>query len=96
MPPTPRLHAVDLAKLEQAMKSWPEPEVCEDCNEVVRYWNPEGGGDGLTSCACCTEGAESCAPIKMPPGITVEDIRTLITLAVFTRDGAPTLKVKAS
>lgn len=63
------------------MASWPEPEVCEDCNEVVRYWNPEGGGDGLASCACCTEGAESCAPIKMPPGITVEDIRTLVAMA---------------
>ena len=79
------------------MASWPEPEVCKDCGEVVRYWNTEGEhSDGSASCACCTEGAEPCAPIKMPPGITVEDIRTLITLAAFTRDGAPTLKVKAS
>jgi len=96
MPPTPRLHAVDLGKLEQAMAKWPEPEVCDDCHEVVRYWNPEDDGDGLASCACCTEGAESCVPIRLPSDITIEDIRTLITLAALARDGAPTLKVKAS
>ncbi len=37
-----------------------KPETCDECEEVVRYFNNEDGL-GLASCACCVEGDEPLA-----------------------------------
>ncbi len=45
-----------------------ELDICDECKEIVRYYNDEMG-NGLASCACCVEGDESLAgKAKCPCG----------------------------
>ncbi len=37
-----------------------KPETCDECEEVVRYFNNEDGV-GLAFCSCCVEGGEALA-----------------------------------
>lgn len=41
-------------------------EICNFCDERVRYWNDDAGR-GNASCGCCQEGPEACDPIAMRP-----------------------------
>jgi hypothetical protein len=56
--------------------------LCEqECEERVRYWNDETGGNA--SCGCCIEGAESCATIQYP-----QVVRALLSVALADVDKA--------